>query len=103
MGHSVKLDEIYYDENNEESRKQIMLEYMKAVDALTINDEYRLRRQITNYEDKQKNMPRMEQFEKQLTSRIIEQDSIRKTVEKLQREKSCKINIIEKEKQIMSQ
>jgi len=87
MGHSVKLDEIYYDENNEESRKQIMLEYMKAVDALTINDEYRLRRQITNYEDKQKNMPRMEQFEKQLTSRIIEQDSIRKTVEKLQREK----------------
>ena len=46
MGHSVKLDEFYYDENSDESRKEIMLEYMKAVDALTINDEYRLRKQI---------------------------------------------------------
>lgn len=52
MGHSVKLDEAYYDENNEGSHKKIVLEYLKAVDALTINDEYRLRKQITNYEDK---------------------------------------------------
>jgi integrase len=87
MGHSVKLDEFYYDENSEESRKQIMLEYMKAVDALTINDEFRLRREITSYEDKLKNVPRVEQLQEQLASRIIEQDSIKKTVEKLQREK----------------
>ncbi|MPZ06964.1 MAG: tyrosine-type recombinase/integrase [Nitrososphaeraceae archaeon] len=87
MGHSVGLDEAYYDENNEESCKQIKLEYMKAVNSLTITDEHRLRSQITDYEDKQKNMPRLEQLQELLTSRSIEQDSIKKTVEKLQREK----------------
>ncbi len=87
MGHSVKLDEIYYDENIDESRKQIMLEYMKAVDALTINDEFRLRKQIDEYEDKLKNAPKIEQIQEQLANRIIEQNSIKRTVEKLQREK----------------
>ena len=87
MGHSVKLDEFYYDENSDESRKQIMLEYMKAVDALTINDEYRLRKQIANYEDKLKNVPKVEQLQEQLANKIIEQDSIKKTVEKLQRKR----------------
>ena len=87
MGHNVKLDEFYYDENSDESRKQIMLEYMKAVDALTINDEYRLRKQIANYEDKLKDAPNVEQLQEQLANKIIEQDSIKKTVEKLQREK----------------
>jgi integrase len=87
MGHSVKLDEIYYDEDNEESRKQIILEYTKAVDALTINDEYRLRKQITEYEDKLKNVPTIEQLQEQISSKIIEQDSIKRTVEKLQNER----------------
>jgi hypothetical protein len=86
MGHSVGLDEIYYDENNEESRKQIKLEYMKAVDALTINDEFRLRKQIADYKDKLEDVPKVEKLQEQLASRIIEQDSIKKTVEKLQRE-----------------
>ena len=87
MGHSVGLDEFYYDKNNEESRKKIKLEYMKAVDALTINDEFRLRKQITAYEDKLKNAPKVEHLQEQLANKIIEQDSIKKTVEKLQREK----------------
>ncbi|MGC2572608.1 MAG: hypothetical protein WA364_13935 [Candidatus Nitrosopolaris sp.] len=38
MGHSVKLDDIYYDKDNEKSQQKILLEYMKAIDALTIND-----------------------------------------------------------------
>jgi integrase len=96
MGHSVKLDEFYYDKNNQESQRQILLEYMKAVDALTINDEFRLRRVITSYEDKLKNMPRIEQLQEQLASRIIEQDSIKKTVEKLQREKELQDQYIRK-------
>ncbi len=87
MGRSVRLDEFYYDENSVESRKQIMLEYMKAVNALTINNEFRLHKQIADYEDKLKNVPKVEQLQEQLTSRIVEQDSIKKTVEKLQREK----------------
>jgi integrase len=87
MGHDMKLDKFYYDQNSEESRKKIKLEYMKAVDALTINDEFRLRREITSYEDKLKDVPKVEKLQEQLASKIIEQDSIKKTVEKLQREK----------------
>jgi integrase len=92
MGHSVKLDKAYYDENNEESHKKIVLEYMKAVDALTINDEYRLRKQIENYEDKLKGVPKLEQLQEQLANKIIEQDSLKITVEKLQSEKELQDN-----------
>jgi hypothetical protein len=87
MGHSVGLDEFYYDKNNEESRKKIKLEYMKAVDAFTINDEFRFRKQIADYKDKIENVPKVEKLQEQLASKIIEQESIKKTVEKLQREK----------------
>jgi hypothetical protein len=92
MGHSVKLDEFYYDKNSPESRRQILFEYMKAVDALTINEEFRLRREIINYEDKLKNVPRVEQLQEQLASRIIEQDSIKKLSRNYKEKKSCKIN-----------
>jgi integrase len=87
MGHSTKLDEIYYDDNIDESRKQIILEYMKAVDALTINDEFRLRKQIAEYENRLKNAPKMEQLQEQLANRIIEQDSIKRTINNLKKEK----------------
>ena len=93
MGHSVGLDEFYYDKNNEESRKKIKLEYMKAVDALTINDEFRLRKQITEYEDKLKECRKLNIFKTSLANRIIEQDSIKKTVEKSQeRKRVARIN-----------
>lgn len=58
MGHDMKLDKFYYDQESEESRKKIILEYMKAVDTLTINDEYRLHKQIADFEDKLKNVPK---------------------------------------------
>ena len=96
MGHSVRLDKIYYDQNNEESHKQIILEYMKAVDALTINDEYRLRKQIKDYEDKLRDVPKVEQLQEQLSSRIIEQDSIKQSLEKLQKEKELHNQYIQK-------
>jgi integrase len=96
MGHSVKLDNVYYDKDNEKSQQKIMLEYMKAVDALTINDEYRLKKQIAEYEEKLKNVPRVEQLESQLASKIIEQDAIKKQLEKIQTDK-------EKETQTMQQ
>jgi integrase len=87
MGHSIKLDDFYYDKKNENSSKKIRIEYMKALDALTINSEFRLIKQITEYEDKLKNAPKVEQLQEQLTSRMIEQDSLKGTVEKLQSEK----------------
>lgn len=96
MGHSVKLDNVYYDKDNEKSQQKILLEYMKAIDALTINDEYRLRKQIVEYEEKMKDVPKVEQLESQLANKIIEQDAIKKQLEKIRTDK-------EKETQTMQQ
>ena len=45
MGHSVKLDNVYYDRDNPESVKALLEEYLKAIDLLTISDENRLRQE----------------------------------------------------------
>lgn len=45
MGHSVKLDNVYYDRDNPESIKALLEEYLKAVDLLTINEECRLKQE----------------------------------------------------------
>jgi integrase len=37
MGHSVKLDDTYYNKDSETSRQKLIFEFTKAVDALTIN------------------------------------------------------------------
>jgi integrase len=94
MGHSVKLDNVYYDKDNEKSQKKILLEYMKAIDALTINDEYQLKKKIVEYEEKLKDVPKVEQLESHLASKILEQEVIKKQLEKLRTDK-------EKETQIM--
>jgi Phage integrase family len=95
MGHSVKLDNVYYDKNNEKSQQKIMLEYMKAIDALTINDEFRLRKQITEYQEKLKDVPRVEQLESHLANKIIEQEAIRKPLEKLRTDKEQETQAIQ--------
>jgi integrase len=46
MGHSVQLDEVYYDKGSEKSTAKLLEEYSKAIDALTINDENRLRKKV---------------------------------------------------------
>jgi integrase len=87
MGHSVKLDDVYYDKDNETSRQKIIVEYMKAVDALTINEEYRLKKKITEYEGKLKDAPKIGELESHLATKIIEQDALKNQVERLQLEK----------------
>jgi hypothetical protein len=87
MGHSVNLDRVYYDRNSQMSRKKILLEYLKAVDALTINESYRLKKKIVEYEEKMKDVPKVEQLQNQLANRIIEEESIKQQVKKLQLEK----------------
>jgi integrase len=87
MGHSVKLDDVYYDKDSEASRQKIIVEYMKAVDALTINEEYRLKKKIIEYEDKLKDAPKIGELESHLAAKIIEQDALKKQVERLQLEK----------------
>ena len=96
MGHSVKLDNVYYDKENEKSQQKILLEYMEAIDALTINDEYRLRKQLVEYEEKLKDVPRVEQLESHLANKILEQEAIKKQLEKFRTDK-------EKESQTMHQ
>ena len=87
MGHSIKLDDVYYDKDNETSRQKIIVEYMKAVDALTINEEYRLKKKIIEYEDKLKDAPKIGELESHLAAKIIEQDALKNQVERLQLEK----------------
>jgi transcriptional regulator of heat shock response len=96
MGHSVKLDNVYYDKDNEKSREKILLEYMKAIDALTINNEYRLKKKIVEYEEKLKDVPKVEQLESHLANKILEQEAIKKQLEKLRTDK-------EKENQMIQQ
>ena len=87
MGHSVKLDNVYYDKDNETSRQKIIVEYMKAVDALTITEEYRLKKKIVEYEGKLQDAPKIEELESHLATKIIEQDALKKQVELFQIEK----------------
>jgi integrase len=94
MGHSIKLDDVYYDKKNEVSSNKLRLEYMKAADALTINDEFRLRKQIAEAEDKLKNVPKVEQLQKQLALKIIEQDSLKMKYEEDMKARDEKMNAL---------
>jgi len=95
MGHSVKLDAVYYDKDNERSEQKILLEYMKAIDALTIDDEYRLKKKIAEYEDKLKDVPKVEQLESHLANKILEQEAIKKQLDKLRTDKEKETQMIE--------
>jgi hypothetical protein len=96
MGHSVKLDDVYYDKDNEKSQQKILLEYMKAIDALTINDEYRLRKQIAEFEEKLKDVPSVERLESHLANKILEQEAIKIELEKLRIDKEKETRTIQK-------
>jgi integrase len=95
IGHSVKLDDVYYDKDSETSRQKIIVEYMKAVDALTINEEYRLKKKIMEYEDKLKDAPKIGELESHLANKIIEQDALKKQVERLQLEKQNETQVMQ--------
>jgi hypothetical protein len=60
---------------------------MKAVDALTINEEYRLKKKIIEYEDKLKDAPKIGELQAHLAIKIIDQEALKKRVERLQLEK----------------
>jgi integrase len=40
MGHSIKLDDVYFKAETKASRQKILTEYLKAVEALTISEAY---------------------------------------------------------------
>ena len=49
MGYSVALDDSYF----RPTEKQLLTEYLKAVNELTINEENRLKKKVTELEKKQ--------------------------------------------------
>jgi hypothetical protein len=53
MGHSGQLDEVYYDKNSEKSQAKLLVEYYEAINALTINEENRLK--LENLEIRRRN------------------------------------------------
>ena len=69
------------------STQKLVIEYMKAVDAPTINEDYRLKKKIVEYEGKLKDVPKIEQLGSHLANKIIEQDAIKNQLERLQVER----------------
>lgn len=52
MGHSVQLDEVYYDKGSEKSQAKLLEEYSKAIDYLTISEENRLKIKVEGLRSK---------------------------------------------------
>ncbi|KAA2281229.1 site-specific integrase [Candidatus Nitrosocosmicus sp. SS] len=55
VGHSTGLDKVYYKPQDEE----ILQEYLKAVDLLTISNEHRLQKQVDYYKERESDLSRM--------------------------------------------
>ena len=80
LGHSIDLDEVYYDMNTPASKEKILSEYMKAVNFLTINEENRLKMQVETLRIKKDELnemkARMDMQEKQLKEYVATAGSI---------------------------
>ena len=87
MGHSTGLDDVYYDIENPESRKEIVVEYMKAIETLTISDEHRLKKEVIQLQDKLKDSLNIELIQQSLVARELEMDSVKKQLEKEKEER----------------
>ena len=98
LGHKTGLDTVYY----KPEEGELLQEYVKAIDYLTINDEHRLQKQVTELTQKQEDIELMKveqrrkdlelreqmQHQQQQYQRMIEefQDRDRKEKEELRRE-----------------
>jgi hypothetical protein len=78
MGHSTGLDDTYYDVENPESRKEIIVEYMKAIDSLTLSDEAKkeleiqaLKKEKTEMDDIRRDMNRLQETVQALMNRSV--------------------------------
>ena len=81
VGHSTGLDKAYYKPQDDE----ILKEYLKAVDSLTINNEYRLKKKLGEYEQKSEAMDEVrQQLEQKYEKKFyIFQENIEKRFEEL--------------------
>jgi hypothetical protein len=72
MGHSVRLDKFYYDEKNPESRKKLFMEYMKAVDSLTIMPQFKMTKRIAQLEKEVENSPKIQVMQDSLLAKEMQ-------------------------------
>jgi len=85
MGHSNGLDDIYYDEENPESRRKMLLEYTKAVDTLTIDEEFKMQKEIESLREQVKDVPKVEDLQSRLAEEIIDKEALKRKVIKLEK------------------
>lgn len=85
MGHSVKLDDVYYDIENPESLYRMTTEYMKAVDMLTIDPKYRLQKENIELKEKLKDAPKLEVLQNDMISKSLEVDALKRRLEEQDR------------------
>ena len=85
VDHHTGLDAVYYKASEEE----IFQEYMKAVDLLTIQNEYRLQKQLDQYKEKSEEIQEIRQqldknYENKIESMKIEMENkFKQLVEKI--------------------
>lgn len=79
MGHSVKLDDFYYDKTSKKSKQKLLEEYTKAIDNLTISEENRLRIKLSTAEDVQTQLEHKDERIYRLEQQAVEMH--KKTVE----------------------
>ena len=72
MGHSVQLDESYYDKGNEKSRQECLQEYLKAVNLLTLSDENRLNAKLKKEHDEIDNIREQMQTMQESQEQILQ-------------------------------
>jgi integrase len=88
MGHSNGLDDVYYDEDNPESRKRVLLEYAKAVDALTIDEEFKMQKEVEALRQQVKDVPKVEDLQSRLAEEIIDKEALKRKVMQLEKSDS---------------
>jgi hypothetical protein len=88
LGHSLKLDNTYYNRDDPSSLKALLDEYVKAVDMLTINDEFRLKKEVVELREKLKDAPKLGVLQQSMVSKELQMDAIKRELETERQERS---------------
>lgn len=75
MGHSVKLEKYYYDEKNPESRKKLVLEYMKGMNSLIVTERFKMTDRIKQLEREVKDSPDVKVLQSVVLQKSLELDA----------------------------
>lgn len=99
MGHSPHLSKSYYDKSDPQSSKKLLVEYMKGMDALTITPKFKMTKRIAELEKQVENSPKMEVLQNSLLDARMENDALKKKMEKNKTENDEKFAFLQKQMQ----